>query len=288
MLKGGGILQFSKKERKRYPLIFSFPVNWIISYRQMEITRPLLNESDKITTWVLLIHSALQKYLHLFFDLDRTLWDFESNSYEALSDVYQKYALKPYFPDPEDFVRAYHKYNERLWAEYRLGSLSKEVLRSKRFELTLKERELINPELAKQIGEEYLALSVIKTRLFPNTIEILEYLKPNYKLYILTNGFRETQFSKMKNCGLDAYFDHVFTSETIGYNKPDTRIFSWAVNSVNGKKKECMMIGDDYDVDIAGATLYGMDTVYFNPMKLDNSAPSTYEITSLLELKSIL
>lgn len=70
--------------------------------------------------------------------------------------------------------------------------------------------------MAREIGDEYLQLSTEKTILFPYTHEILAYLKEKYPLYILTNGFRETQFSKMNNCDIMKYFEHVFTSETIG------------------------------------------------------------------------
>ncbi len=230
----------------------------------------------------------MKKYIHLFFDLDRTLWDFEANSLEALSDLFEKYALHAYFETPRDFIDSYHLHNERLWAEYRAGHLAKDVLRSSRFELTLNDGKLSDPELAKQIGDEYLELSVLKTRLFPYTREILEYLRPKYRLYILTNGFHETQFRKMKNSGLDVYFDHVFTSEALGYNKPDPRIFSGAVSSVNARKQDCLMIGDDFGVDIVGAAKFGMDTVYFNPENIPGSFQPTWEIRDLKSLEDIL
>jgi putative hydrolase of the HAD superfamily len=230
----------------------------------------------------------LKKYIHLFFDLDRTLWDFDRNANEALGDVFEKYSLHNYFSEAGDFIDTYHRHNEELWSQYRVGNLKKEILRSKRFELTLREKQLEDPALARRIGDEYLELSVLKTRLFPYAIEILEYLKPKYRLYIITNGFRETQLKKLKNCGLDVYFEKVFTSETIGFNKPDIRIFQWAVNSLNAKKHDCLMIGDDNEVDIAGAESYGIDSVYFNPGKIPGSAVPTYEIMDLRELERIL
>jgi putative hydrolase of the HAD superfamily len=230
----------------------------------------------------------MRKYKHIYFDLDRTLWDFDANSRDALGDLYQKFKLDKLFNSPEDFIETYHKHNERLWAQYRDGNLTKAILRSKRFELTLKDKKIKDPILAARIGEEYLSQSVLKTNLFPNTLEILEYLKPKYSLYILTNGFRETQFKKLGNCGLDVYFDEVFTSETIGYNKPHQKIFEWAITAVNAKKDECIMIGDDQKVDIAGAKQFGMDTVFFNPLEEDPLVEPTYTIRDLSELKNIL
>jgi putative hydrolase of the HAD superfamily len=138
------------------------------------------------------------------------------------------------------------------------------------------------------MGEDYLLLSTLKNKLFPNAHEILAWLKGKYHLYILTNGFRETQLAKLKNCKLEGYFEKVFTSETIGYNKPNQKIFHWAVSSVNADKEECIMIGDDEKVDIAGAKQYGIDTIFFNPKGFDRTIIPTYEIKDLNELRNIL
>jgi len=188
----------------------------------------------------------------------------------------------------EPFIQSYHKHNELLWDRYRKGNIKKELLRSLRFDLTLRDAGIDDPPLAKEIGEDYLQLSTEKTILFPYTHEILAYLREKYPLYILTNGFRETQFSKMKNCDLSKYFHTVFTSETIGYNKPHPKIFQWAMSSVNGRKEECLMIGDDVETDILGAKSCGIDGVFFNPDKLVTEAEPDYEIQSLIELKDIL
>jgi putative hydrolase of the HAD superfamily len=229
-----------------------------------------------------------KRYRHIYFDLDRTLWDFDSNSKESLINLYNEFNFNNFFDSDSEFIQIFHKHNDRLWAQYREGNLTKEILRYKRFELTLKEKKIKDKELAQKAGEKYLSLSVSKTILFPNTHEILAYLFKKYNLYILTNGFRETQFSKLRNCDLEKYFKKVFTSESIGYNKPHPQIFHWAVSSINALKDECIMIGDDAEVDIEGARKYGMDTIFFNPEKEKASIRSSYEITDLIEIKKIL
>lgn len=230
----------------------------------------------------------MKTYKHIFFDLDRTLWDFDANSRAALTDIFEKHNLKQYFKSPEIFIRGYHKHNDILWERYRQGNIKKELLRSLRFEETLRDVRVNNPALAKEIGEDYLQKSVEKTILFPGTHETLGYLHNKYLLYILTNGFSETQFGKLKNCDLAKYFTHVFTSETIGFNKPHPKIFQWAMTSVNAKKQECLMIGDDIEVDILGAKNCGMDQVFFNPDKIETTVKPTCTIESLIELKEIL
>lgn len=230
----------------------------------------------------------MKYFRHIYFDLDRTLWDFETNARSALEEIFYDFHLNKSFLNAEEFFQVYNKHNERLWAKYRRGSLNKEILRSKRFELTLREKKIKDPQTALQMGKQYLMRSVEKTHLFPNTHEILDYLFPSYPLYIITNGFRETQILKLKNCKLEKYFKQLFTSETIGINKPDSRIFHWAVSSVNAKKEECLMIGDDQEVDIAGANSYGIATVFFNPKAEETRVKNSYEISNLIELKEIL
>jgi putative hydrolase of the HAD superfamily len=48
------------------------------------------------------------------------------------------------------------------------------------------------------------------------------------------------------------------------------------------------MIGDELVADVSGARKFGIDQVYFNPMRIPHSDEVTYEIRSLLELKEIL
>ncbi len=230
----------------------------------------------------------MNQYRHIYFDLDRTLWDFNANSRAALAEIFQKYLLTKYFTDSDEFINVYNKHNDRLWDQYRRGNLTKTILRTKRFELTLREKKVKAEHLPEKMGEEYLRISPLKTILFPNAHEILAYLRNSYKLYILTNGFLETQMQKLENCELAEYFSQIFTSESIGCHKPHSKIFHWAVSSVNAKKTECLMIGDDQLVDITGANSFGMDSVLFNPENMEQVVPSTYTIKNLKELKIIL
>ena len=57
----------------------------------------------------------------LFFDLDRTLWDFDRNSREALHEIFDELAA-PRIPGDftaEEFIAVYEVENERCWKAYR-------------------------------------------------------------------------------------------------------------------------------------------------------------------------
>jgi putative hydrolase of the HAD superfamily len=228
------------------------------------------------------------KYKHIYFDLDRTLWDYEKNAGEALEDVYNLHGLERIIPGLPEFVENYKRNNELLWIAYRMGNIKKTELRVTRFYNTLKQFGIKNRDLAAKLDKDYIARSPWKTNLFPGTRETLQYLSGKYSLYILTNGFAEVQYIKMNESGLAPYFLKMFTSDEAGYQKPHAGIFEHAVKSVNAKKKECLMVGDDLVADIQGAQGFGMDQVFFNPNGTAHGKNPTYEIKQLEELRDIL
>lgn len=232
---------------------------------------------------------STKQYKHLFFDLDKTLWDLKNNSVDTLNDIYSKH-LQPIFNgnNLELFLKIYDFNNNILWDNYRKGIINKEVLRIERFILTLKEFGIKNEVLANKMADDYIKISPLKTKLFPYTKEILEYLYPKYNLYIITNGFKEVQYPKLKHTGLEKYFKDVIISEETGYHKPDKNIFIYTLKKTGAKAEESLMIGDDFDVDIIGAQSVGMDQVLFSPESKFNGENVTYKITSLIELKEIL
>src|ERR1035437_959145 len=143
------------------------------------------------------------KYKHLFFDLDRTLWDFDSNFIETFKEIFVKYALEQTgIPSLEAFTATYTGHNDRLWDLYRNDKISKEELRDTRFIITLNDFGIDNVALANEISEEYIFISPRKGILMPGTIEVLEQLKTKYHLHIITNGFEEIHKVKMEYAGL--------------------------------------------------------------------------------------
>ncbi|MFA6923119.1 MAG: YjjG family noncanonical pyrimidine nucleotidase [Bacteroidales bacterium] len=229
------------------------------------------------------------KYKHLFFDLDRTIWDFESNSNENFNYIFEKYELKKKgIPSVKIFQEKYQTYNAMLWDFYKKGQIPKEVLKTKRFELTLLDFGIDNYLMAVDIGNDYVENLTNKTYVFPNTFEVLNYLHKKYELHIITNGFDEVQFKKIISSNLNKYFKNIITSEEAGVKKPDPKIFLTALEKANAKVEESLMIGDDMEVDIIGARTMGIDQVLFNPNEIKHNETITYEIKNLKELMVIL
>lgn len=228
-------------------------------------------------------------YRHIFFDLDRTLWDFDTNSEETFREIFYKYNLSDRGIDSfEEFLTVYNKHNLVLWDFYRKGTIEKEALNIRRFSLTLCDYGISDDLLSSNMAADYVTMSPTKTNLFPHVIDILEYLSPKYKLHIITNGFEEVQYKKIRYSGLMKYFNEVITSEDAGAMKPDLHIFNYAFQRTGALPEESLMIGDDEAVDIAGAHGAGIDQILVDYGGIAVDSRATYYIQSLEELYHIL
>jgi len=229
------------------------------------------------------------KYRHLFFDLDHTLWDFDTNSREALQDIYHSLSLaEAGVHDFDLFHKLYLGHNERLWDRYRKGFMKVDELRWKRMSVTLLEFKNGDEALARKMGVEFLEILPTKNTLFPDTLELLVYLTgKKYYLHLITNGFEKTQHHKLKTAGIDGFFQEVVTSEGSNSLKPHPEIFEYAFAKTGAEKKESIMIGDSPEVDIEGARNAGIDQVYVNHTGNPEPVKATYTVYSLKELMGI-
>ncbi|MDO8927614.1 MAG: hypothetical protein Q7W54_01345, partial [Bacteroidota bacterium] len=115
-------------------------------------------------------------YDFLFFDLDNTLWDFSVNSREALKQTLEKLDLIGQLKSFEEYFMLYEQINESLWSDYRTKKITKKTLITGRFSRSLEAFHVTNQDW-EGINRLYLENMAIQTRLFPDTIETLSYLK---------------------------------------------------------------------------------------------------------------
>jgi len=222
---------------------------------------------------------------HIFFDLDHTLWDFETNSSKTFSHILNKNDLDVNF---NDFIEVYKPINHKYWKLFREDKVSKKDLRY----LRLKEAfDAINykasDEIIHTLSEEYITFLSQHNALFNNAIEVLEYLKEKYMMHIITNGFEEVQFKKLRNSNLLPFFDKIITSEKVGVKKPNPKIFQYAMDISGASSNESIMIGDNFEADILGAINVGMQAIFceFNGEVATQEVPTVY---NLMELKNFL
>ena len=228
-------------------------------------------------------------YKYIFFDLDHTLWDFDSNSRQTLQYLYDSLSLQSRGVDDFDrFHRQYIIHNDKLWERYRNGYIKVDELRWKRMWLSLLEFKIGDELLAREMGNRFLDVLPTRKTLFPYAIEILDYLSgKGYQMHLITNGFEQTQHRKLQNAGIEKYFREVITSEGSNSLKPHKEIFEYAFLKTKALPAESIMIGDSIEVDIQGAINAGIDQVYVNHLGVEPEIKPTYTVNSLKELERI-
>ncbi|WP_396138308.1 YjjG family noncanonical pyrimidine nucleotidase [Flavobacterium sp.] len=222
---------------------------------------------------------------HLFFDLDHTLWDFDKNSAFAFDAIFKE---RGFAISLQDFLNIYIPRNQHYWKLYQVNQISHDDLRYFRLKDVFDALQFeVSDAIIHQLSEDYINYLPEYNHLFDGAIEILDYLKPNYKLHIITNGFASVQTKKLNNSNIGHYFNTITNSEMAGVKKPHPTIFDFALSLANASKEECLMIGDSYEADIIGAQEAGIEAIFFNEqnVEVDNSV---LQINHLLDLKNIL
>jgi putative hydrolase of the HAD superfamily len=227
----------------------------------------------------------LKNIKHIFFDLDHTLWDYDRNAQETLTELYHNLdgnatvSLKK-------FIKVYYEVNEKLWHKYNRKLIDRDYIKHNRF-IEVFNKTGIDEEYASESSTYFIKTCSRKPHLIQHAKSTLDYLKKKYKLHIITNGFNDVQPQKLASSGIDSYFDVMVTSETSQARKPEPEIFQDALERAKATKSESLMIGDNPKTDIHGARDYGIRTILYDPSGKKRSM-ADLSIKSLEELIYIL
>lgn len=216
-------------------------------------------------------------------DIDDTIFDFEKCSKNSFLKTLEKFNLK--FKE-EDFSY-FNKVNDILWTKQKLGEINiKEVfikrdyLMGKYFNLDI-EKGLFNDLFVKFLYDEIEMVDGIE--------DLLLYLSDKYKIFTASNGIFKMQENRLKKSNLYKYFDKIFVSDKIGFEKPDKKFFQKIIELTKFSNDDLIMIGDSIKSDIIGAKNSKIKSIYFNKEdKKISDKNFTYQVKNLSEIKKIL
>ncbi len=221
----------------------------------------------------------------VFFDLDHTLWDFEKNSALTFDKIFK---LNNVEVNLDDFLQQYIPINFKYWKLYREERIKKEALRFTRLNETFQALEVqVADKIIHQLSEDYIKYLSTFNFLIEDATSILEYLRSNYRLHIITNGFDEVQYKKMDKSNIIHYFETITNSELAGVKKPNPKIFNYALDLAKVNAGRSIMIGDSLEADVEGALNMGMDAIFFNPNTTHFNG-SIKGVSKLIEIKNYL
>ncbi len=232
----------------------------------------------------------MSKYRYLLFDLDDTLLDFGAAEEHSFCSMAREVGI----PDPEKEYPAYKKINLELWKSLERNEITLEKLKTERFRRVLvamgEKDDGKTLEMAARMRDLYVRELSRHGEILEGAEEILEQLKGNYTLFLITNGIQWIQESRIDISGIGKYFDAVFTSEAVGASKPDPGFFEAVIDHTGDRdRSRYLVIGDSLTSDCDGAISSGLDICRYNPEGADPEGRElTYDIRELGELVPIL
>ncbi|MGM9604788.1 MAG: YjjG family noncanonical pyrimidine nucleotidase [Faecousia sp.] len=221
----------------------------------------------------------------VFLDLDDTILDFHKAERIALSKTLGSFGLEP----TEEVLGRYHIINRQHWERLERGELTRDQVQEGRFRV-----------LFSQLGHAVDAVAVTRAYehnlgighyFLPGAREAVERLHQKYRLFLASNGTASVQHSRLTSAGLYPYFEKVFVSQEIGFNKPSREYFDACFAQIPGfDPQKAIMVGDSLTSDILGGIRAGIKTCWVNPGHLSprEDIPADYEIEALSQLEALL
>ena len=225
----------------------------------------------------------------ILLDLDDTILDFHIAEYHAL-----KKAMGDLGVDNSDQVIArYSEINKLHWEMLERGEITRAQVLLGRFEVLLKELgvEDEGSGIAIELRDTYESNLSQGHWFMPGAEDMLEAIKDKYRLFLCSNGTPVVQEGRLKSSGIGHYFEKIFISEAIGFNKPAKEYFDRCFAQIpDFDPSKAMIVGDSLTSDIRGGRNAGIATCWVNPNhapRKDGITPD-YEIEALPKLEALL
>jgi len=193
----------------------------------------------------------------VIFDIDGTLVDHQFAIEKGIEEFYGEH-----FSDSEvaleKFKKIWEREHNKNVEKYLDGEITFEEQRKLRVKGVFERAgKNIDDKTAREYFDFYLDAYERGWELFPDVLDCLDNLD-GYRLAILSNGDSSQQRQKLRDTGIDDYFEEVVVSGDIGIAKPEKLVFDEIVDKMEVEHSECVYVGDSYGADFVGADNAGM------------------------------
>ena len=222
---------------------------------------------------------------NVLLDLDDTVFDFHKAEKIALSKTLTSLGVEP----TTELCARYSEINASLWRKLERGEMEREEVLVSRFGLLFQE---IGASCdAREARARYEKNLSVGHYFVAGAEELLDSLFGKYRLYLASNGTAAVQIPRIESSVIEKYFDGIFISEIVGFNKPDARFFKRIFENIKEfSPSETIIVGDSISSDILGGKNAGIKTCLFNPncREISGEILPDFEIRALSDLPSLL
>ena len=224
-------------------------------------------------------------YEILFLDLDDTILDFHKAERIAISKTIRDFGVEP----TEELLHRYHVINKWHWEQLEQGKLTRAEVLENRFGVLFEELGLeVDKTACARAYEKNLSIGHY---FLPGAEEAVDALSKKYRLFLASNGTASVQKGRMTSANLYRFFEKVFVSQEIGYNKPSKAYFDACFSQIpDFDPQKAIIVGDSLTSDILGGINAGIATCWVTaadtPVRED--IVPDYRIESITQLESLL
>jgi HAD superfamily hydrolase (TIGR01549 family) len=143
---------------------------------------------------------------------------------------------------------------------------------------------------AKSYERLYWEQIIKRCKNYSYTISVLDFLRSkNIRISTITDsdGLRGMKDTRIKNLGLDKYFDYTITGDDVGLNKPAIENWNKLLELSKLRPKQCIMVGDHPDVDLITAKKLGFITVW-TKQNINTDLHQKYVDYEIRDIKEII
>lgn len=212
----------------------------------------------------------------VLFDLDDTLCDHDGSLRIRLRESF----AAAFHGSPPDYI-------ERIVED----SVERSVFGTDHFAEVLAPYGVTEPERVRAASDVYVSDRFRGLKLFPETVEVVESVRQQVTIGMITNGPSDIQRQKLELLGIEPLFPFILVSEEVDLWKPDPRIFQRAMELGEAAPDETVYIGDNPKHDVAGAKAASITSIWMNRAQTEWTEPGDppdYEISDLREIFAIL
>ncbi len=219
----------------------------------------------------------------ILFDLDNTLFDYDSSHKEGLRSAYQ--VISKDIPiSQKRFITLLNTSREEIHRD--LAGTASAHNKLLYFQRSIERLfDSVKPRLILRMYRAYWRGFLASMKLFEGALEVLVYCNKNrIKTAIVSDMTAHMQLRKLERLKIGKHINTIVTSEEAGSEKPHSIMFLLTLHKLGIKPSEAIMVGDNADADIQGAKDVGIKTILVGRSKslADHSIKKIKELLPLV------